>query len=218
MAANDRRTLPTIIALVVTLGSAGVLLSKVEIVFAGTGHFMAYELIWWTMLALLLLYVRWGERRPLTSVGFRKPGLRDILISIATGILIFAGLVGIYFVILPALHFQEDAHVTQLMNLMLAKPRWWRFTLIMRGAIAEEVLFRGYAIERLHELTGSLKIAATLSCTVFALEHLGVWSWGHVIIAGFAGAMLSLLYIWRRNLWANSIAHFIPDAIGLLLN
>ena len=38
-----------------------------------------------------------------------------------------------------------------------------------------------------------------------------------MIIAGFAGAILTLLYIWRRNLWVNTIAHFVPDGIGLLL-
>jgi membrane protease YdiL (CAAX protease family) len=215
---KDRRTVLTIIALLVTLGCAGLLLSRVQNEFASLGHFAAYEIIWWTLIALLLSHVRWVERRPLTSVGFRKPALRDVLIGIAVGIVILAGLAAIYLVLFPALHFKEDPQVTQVMNLMLAKPRWWRFTLIMRGAIAEEILFRGYAIERLHELTGSLKIAAILSCTVFALEHLGVWSWGHVIIAAFAGAMLSLLYIWRRNLWVNVIAHFVPDATALLLS
>jgi membrane protease YdiL (CAAX protease family) len=100
---------------------------------------------------------------------------------------------------------------------MLAKPFWWRLILMVRGTIAEEIIFRGYAIARLQELTGSVSIAGIISCTVFAFEHLGVWSWGHVMIAGFAGAILTLLYIWRRNLWVNTIAHFVPDAIGLLL-
>jgi uncharacterized protein len=48
------------------------------------------------------------------------------------------------------------------------------------------------------------------------LEHLEVWSWGHHI-AGFTGAIFTLLYTWRRNLWLNMIAHIVPDATGLLL-
>lgn len=214
---KDRRTGLTVVALLVTLGCAGLLLSKVKNEFTSLRHFVGYEIIWWTLTALLLSYVRWAERQPLTSIGFRKPGLWNILIGIAAGIVILAGLAGIYYVIFPALHFKEDPQVTQVMNQLLAKPRWWRVTLIIRGAIAEEILFRGFAIERLRELTGSLNIAAILSCTVFALEHIGFWSWGHVIIAAFAGIILSLLYIWRRNLWVNTIAHFVPDAIGLLL-
>jgi uncharacterized protein len=214
---KDRRPVLTIIALLITLGCAGLLLSKVRNEFAGPGHFAAYEIFWWALVALLLFYVRWAERLPLSSIGFWRPGIRIILIGIAAGIVVFAGLAGIYLVILPALHFKEDPQVTEVMSLMLAKPFWWRLTLILRGAIAEEIIFRGYAIERIRELTGSFSIAGIISCTLFALEHLGVWSWGHVVIAGFAGAILTLLYIWRRNLWVNTIAHFVPDAIGLLL-
>lgn len=214
---KDRRPVLTIIALLITLGCAGLLLSKVRNEFAGAGHFAAYEILWWALVALLLCYVRWVERLPLSSIGFSKPGIRNTLIGIAAGIVVFAGLAGIYLVILPALHFKEDPLVTEVMSLIVAKPFWWRLTLILRGAIAEEIIFRGYAIERLRELTGSFSIAGIISGTVFALEHLGVWSWGHVVIAGFAGAVLTLLYIWRRNLWVNTIAHFVPDAIGLLL-
>ena len=218
MAMKAGRAGLTTIALAVTLGCAAVLLAKVQNEFAGLGHFFGYELIWWTLIGLLLLYVQLGERRPLTSIGFRQPGTRNMLIGVAAGIVILAGLAGIYFVIFPALHFREDPQVTEVMIQLLAKPRWWRFILIFRGAVAEEILFRGYAIERLKELTGSVRVAGILSCTVFALEHLGFWSWSHAIIAAFAGAVLTLLYIWRRNLWVNIVAHFVPDAIGLLLN
>jgi membrane protease YdiL (CAAX protease family) len=215
---KDRRTALTVIVLLVSLACAGVLLAKIRNEFAGPGHFFGYELVWWVLVALLVSYVRWVERRPLSSIGFTNPGIRNVLIGVAAGIVLLAGLAGIYLVILPALHFKEDPQVTQVMNLMLAKTRWWRLILILRGAIAEEILFRGYAIERLKELTGRLSVAGILSCTVFALEHVGVWSWGHVIIIAFAGAILTLLYIWRRNIWVNMIAHFVPDAVGLLLS
>ena len=217
MAMKNGRTVMTIPALLVTLACAGLLLSKVQNELISLRHFAGYEIVWWALVVLLLLYVRRAELRPLTSIGFRKPGVGNILIGIVAGIVLLAGLAGIYFVLFPAFHFKEDPQVAQAMSQMLAKPHWWRLTLILRGAIAEEILFRGYAIERLRELTGSLRIAGILSCTVCALEHVGVWGWGHLLIAGSAGVILTLLYIWRRNLWVNMIAHFVPDAIGLLL-
>ena len=161
---------------------------------ASLGHFVGYEIFWWALVVLLLSYVRCVERRPLTSIGFHKPGVWNILIGIAAGIVFLASLAGIYFVLFPYLHFKEDPQVARVMSQMLAKPQWWRLTLILRGAIGEEILFRGYAIERLRELTGRFSIA------------------------GSAGVILTLLYIWRRNLWVNMIAHFVPDAIGLLLS
>jgi len=35
---------------------------------------------------------------------------------------------------------------------------------------------------------------------------------GHLITAGFYGLILTLLYLWRRNLYSNMIAHWILDA------
>lgn len=113
---NDRRAVLTIIALLLTLGCAGLLLSKVQNEFASPRYFAAYEFIWWALVILLLSYVRWVERRPLASIGFRRPGIRNILIGLAAGIVIFAGLAAIYLVILPALHFEEDPQVTQVMS------------------------------------------------------------------------------------------------------
>src|SRR5271155_2707926 len=101
MAMKDRRTALTIIALLVTLGCAGLLLSKVENELTTLGHFVSYEILWWALVALLLLYVRRVERLPLTSIGFRKPGIWGVLIGIAAGIVLLAGLAAIYLVLLP---------------------------------------------------------------------------------------------------------------------
>jgi membrane protease YdiL (CAAX protease family) len=87
---------------------------------------------------------------------------------------------------------------------LIAAPFWWRFISVVRAAVAEEILFRGFAIERLQELTGSAKFASIFSCVVFAVEHVGFWNWSHLLIAGFAGALLTVLYIWRRNMWAKT--------------
>lgn len=85
---QDRRTVLTIIALLVTLGCAGLLLSKVQNELASLGHFVGYEIFWWALVVLLLSYVRWVERRPLASIGFSKPGIWNILIGIAAGIVL----------------------------------------------------------------------------------------------------------------------------------
>jgi uncharacterized protein len=52
---------------------------------------------------------------------------------------------------------------------------------------------------------------------VFTVEHIATWGWSHVLIAGFGGLLLTLLYVWRRNLWINIIAHFVVDGVSVLL-
>jgi membrane protease YdiL (CAAX protease family) len=36
-------------------------------------------------------------------------------------------------------------------------------------------------------------------------------------VAGYGGVILAVLYLWRRNLWANMLAHWISDGAGFLL-
>jgi len=213
MLTTDRRSAPTIVALLLILTIPGLPLSKWENEFAGVSHLVGYEVIWWILTLSVLFYVRRVECRPLSSIGFRSVSLKDLLIGLGAGIVMIAGLAGIYYGVLPALHLSESPQVNQL----VATPFWWRLISVIRAAIGEEVIFRGFGIERGRELFGSLRIASALSWIVFTLEHIATWGWSHVLVAGFGGLLLTLLYVWRRNLWINIIAHFVVDGVSVLL-
>lgn len=213
MSTPGRRSIPMAIALVVALAIPALPISRWESEFAGVGHLVAYEVIWWILTLSVLIYVRDVEGRSLNSIGFRKVHVRDVLTGLGAALLMLAGIAGIYLGLLPALHISESQQLSQL----LATPLWWRLISVIRAAIAEEVLFRGFGIERGRELFGSMRIASTLSWVVFTLEHVPTWGWSHILIAGFGGLVLTLLYVWRRNLWINIIAHSIVDEASLLL-
>lgn len=213
MTVTSRRSMSTILALLLVLAIPDLPISRWEDEFAGVGHLVGYELIWWILILSVVLYVREVEGRPLSSTGFRNVSVWDVLIGLGAGLVILAGIAGIYYGLLPALHLSESQQVSQLM----ATPFWWRLISVIRAAIGEEILFRGFAIERGRELFGSLRIASTLSWIVFTLEHVSTWGWSHILIAGFGGLLLTLLYVWRRNLWINIIAHFIVDGASVLL-
>jgi len=213
MLTTDRRSAPTIVALLLILTIPGLPLSKWENEFAGVGHLVGYEVIWWILTLSVLFYVRRVELRPLSSIGFRNVRLQDVLIGLGAGIVMIAGFAVIYYGVLPALHLSESSQVNELM----VTPFWWRLISVIRAAIGEEVIFRGFAIERGREVFGSLRIASALSWIVFTLEHITTWGWSHVLVAGFGGLLLTLLYVWRRNLWINIIAHFVVDGASVLL-
>lgn len=179
---------------------------------AGLANRLAYELLVLAWVAGILLYVRQAERRPLSSIGFRAFGVREAIIGFIAGVLILATLAVIYLVVFPALHWSESGQISAVASL----PYWLNCLIVARAAVSEEVLFRGYPIERLRELTGSRAIAAVVPCVVFTLDHVGFWGWHHVFIAGLAGAELTALYMWRRNIWVNMLAHFIVDAAAFL--
>jgi len=64
-------------------------------------------------------------------------------------------------------------------------------------------------IERLTEIVRSRWGVAAISLAAFTLAHLGYWGWAHLMIAGFAGIVLTGLYSWRRDLAANMIALYL---------
>jgi uncharacterized protein len=179
---------------------------------AGLANRVAFELIVWAWVVAILFYVVRVERRPLSSIGFRAPGRTDWIIAILAGILMLALLALILLVMFPALHWNESSQQASI----LALPYWLNVLIVVRAAVSEEILFRGYPMERLEETTGSRAIAAVVTCAVFTLDHISFWGWHHIFIAGTAGAALTVLYLWRRNIWVNMIAHFMVDAAAFL--
>lgn len=203
---------PTWLGLLLALGLVSLPFSLWIDEFANERHLVANEAIWWLYITGMLVYVLRVERRPLSSIGFRRLGARDIAIGIGAGIAMLAALACVYYLIFPLLHWD----LSQGMNRLAATPLWWRLISTVRAAVSEELLFRGYAMERLRELSGSRGIAAGASCAVFMLDHVPTWGWQHLAIAGIGGIALTVLYLWRRNLWVNILAHFIVDAASML--
>ena len=213
---RKRKWLVTLVGLALALGIACLPIGDWDHEFAGIGHLIGNEAIWWIYVAAILLYVRKIERRLLSSIGFRTPGIRNIALGACAGLLITAVLGAMYFVVLPAFHLNDSVASTSNAGALMATPFWWRFISTIRAAVTEEVLFRGYAMERIEELSGSRIVAVVVSCAIFTLAHVSAWGWSHELTVAIGGLAFSLLYLWRRNLWVNTIAHFIVDAVSVL--
>ena len=213
---RKRKWLVTLVGLALALGVACLPIGDWDREFAGIGHLIGNEAIWWIYVAAILLYVRKIERRLLSSIGFRTPGISNIALGVCAGLLITAVLGAMYFVVLPALHLNDSMASTSNAGALMATPFWWRFISTIRAAVTEEVLFRGYAMERIEELSGSRTVAVVVSCVIFTLAHVSSWGWSHELFVAVGGLAFSLLYLWRRNLWVNIIAHFIVDAVSVL--
>jgi membrane protease YdiL (CAAX protease family) len=68
-------------------------------------------------------------------------------------------------------------------------------------------------LERLSSLTGSKAAAVILSLVPFALLHYPGQGWAGVLVSFAAGGVLTWFYLWKRDLKANIIAHFLVDFI-----
>lgn len=174
---------------------------------------MAGEAGWWLAALAVLLVMFVGERRGLGSIDLRAPGLRSLMWGVAGSVVLIALFAAVQVLLqLLGLGVSQSAAVDfgQL-------PVWLILAMALRAGVVEEILFRGYAVTRLEGLTGRTWLAALISLGAFVALHATSWSAGHLIFVGVAGGALTAMYLWKRNLAANIIAHTLVDVAGLLL-
>ncbi len=166
--------------------------------------------IHWLNFAVLIAIVLLAERQPLASIGVRRPGWWTIPLGLVAGVAITV----LSAVLVHALKLSADA---QFAATMQSLPLALRVLLVVTAGVFEETLYRGYAIERLASLTGSKWFAGAVTLGVFTLMHVPAVGWAHVLPVGIVGLLVTLLYLWRRSLVLNVVAHATVDAIALLL-
>ncbi len=203
------------LGLLLALGSILAKASQLGAVYFGMAPIVSANLFWWAMAALVPLYVLLVERRPLSSIGLKRPDWKTFAFGLGAVVACIAAM-PLVMLALRALHEQGQMGSPQS-NALAALPFWFRLQLVARAALAEEIVFRGYTIERVEQLTGSRVAAFVVSVATFTLAHLAYWGWGAMIGVATVGTIVTLLYQWRRDLGANMVAHFVLDGIQLLL-
>lgn len=164
------------------------------------------------LLGALLLLIRYGEGLPFSSIGWHTDRLGNAALW---GLL---GLVATYAAIIPCLvlaqllHWKVGAQAPPTFH----PPLWAQTIGIFRAGITEEAFRNGYALERLLKITRNRWAALLLTMLPFALYHFHQGP-GGILIAGAAGLVISLIYLYRRSLPAVMLAHFSGDFIPNVL-
>jgi len=172
--------------------------------------------MWGLALGVVAIVLFW-ERRSLTSIGIEGGHYG----AWAAGVLI--GLTMVTFTVLSlqlALQRGRSAMPegsARGLRRLTDMPLWFRYAAVITAAITEEILFRGYPIERLHEITGNVWLAAAMPLLVFVVAHLGSWSAGHLVGVLFGGMLLTGLYLVTRDLVACMITHALIDSTIIFL-
>jgi membrane protease YdiL (CAAX protease family) len=160
------------------------------------------------IIVLPLLVVYW-EGRSLKSIGLRALSVRDLLAAAAiffAFLLVSPRLIGMAYKI-PVV----AAQLRLGGNLYASLPKWLDWSGLLANGIAEEVGFRGYAMERIEELTGSKFIGASVPFVVNVLVHAPVWGLYGMLVKAPILLLLVALYLWRRSLPACVLAHLLID-------
>ncbi|TDD81681.1 CPBP family intramembrane glutamic endopeptidase [Actinomadura rubrisoli] len=78
------------------------------------------------------------------------------------------------------------------------------------AAVAEELMFRGLALQALEQLCGS-RAALAITALFFGVAHLanpGATAWSALAIALEAGVLVGAAFLWRRSIWFVAGLHF----------
>ena len=173
-------------------------------------NYMMGELAFWVLLLVMILWIYFVENQTIASIGWKKLTAKTILWGLGLGLVLFV-VFGIANVVIQALGLELNQEIAEMIS---SKSIPVLILLALRAAIVEEVLYRGYAFERIYELTKSKWVAGLVPLIVFMLIHLS-WGVGHLLFIFIAGGLLTLMYISKRNLALNIIAHFTIDVIAL---
>jgi uncharacterized protein len=149
--------------------------------------------------AIVLLVAYW-EKLPATSMGWKRPSAKDLLwmfpFWLAT--MTILAVVG------------APSEQSAPLESVLALPLWFKFVFLPVVAGTEEVIFRGYPAERLIGLTGRRWIAGLVTWSVFVAAHMPFIGFVDTLFYTAPGALiLTVFYLWRRNLPANVLLHFL---------
>lgn len=175
---------------------------------------IAREVIWWLIGAGVLAWVLLVERLPLQSIGLRRLGWKGFAFGLVASLLMMATVMLSYAVIFPAFGLKMNMRAVRGLTDV---PLWLQTATMVRAGVVEEIIFRGYAIERLAALTGRPAVAALGTAAIFIAVHISTWGYAQLIVVAFGALILTLLYLWKRNLGSNMIAHFLTDFIGFML-
>jgi len=169
------------------------------------------EAIMWGLTFAVLAIVTFWERQPPGSIGLgplKWPAIRSgILFSV---LLVF--LAGLVAGLVQLSGMPTEAGDQR--GMIIAMPIWLQLFVALSAGFTEETLFRGYAIERVTQLTGSRWLGALIPVFIFGAVHAPFWGIGHAVVAGASGLWLTLIYLKTRNLWTVAVAHALMDGMA----
>ena len=159
---------------------------------------------------ILILIVLKGEKLGLDSIGLHNRHWGKSIGLAMLGLLacIVLGALTLFLLQLAGISFGSGSEPDRY-----AKVSPWAITyMVLRAGIVEEIMYRGYIMERLEKMTGNWFVYFLMPLVLFAAWHYrqGI---GGIVISFVLGFVLAFMYWKKRDLKANIITHFLGDFI-----
>ena len=170
---------------------------------------------WVFCLVLIAIVLWWGEKNRCLPWGSKPLTWTNFGIGMGLGGFIMVGLVLWKLgekALFPELSSAESGGSNQLPDTFFY---WFAPFALITASFCEEVIYRGYAMERLAQLTDRKWIVILVPHVAFALMHIKD-GWSTVLMLSTLGILFGLYY-WRfRDLTLMIVAHFFIDLMAVI--
>ncbi|ELZ95202.1 hem operon protein [Haloferax mucosum ATCC BAA-1512] len=168
----------------------------------------------WIVFALLCSYVVFVEGRSLSSMTGRTLDPLSFVAAVGGGVVVLFAANAVTAPLFDRFGVGSlDDDIADFTSLSVRH----RLFVATTAGITEEVLFHGYAIERLLELTGSPLLAGGVSFLAFAASHAVGWDREAVARIAVPALLTTAMYLLVRDVVVLVAIHALNDAVGLLL-
>ena len=175
---------------------------------------VAIQAVYCGLAAVLIWAALRAERAPITSLGVQPPTWRTFVLA---AVLFTVSQFVLPMMTTPLVQRLGTAGLEAGLRHIASWPLWFRLIAAVSGGVIEETLYRGYATERLVTLTGSRWVGGALAALGFGLAHIPTWGSAFAVASDLPfGILMTVVYIWRRDLMANILAHSATLVVGLL--
>lgn len=185
------------------------LLGLLSIAIIVAGNFLLAPLS-----AILALIWAWLSRTPSRDLGFVRPRswTRTILVGIVFGVALKFAMKSIVMPLLGAPPVNAPFHYLAHNP---AEVPWMLYTIVIVAGFGEEVLFRGWAFERLGKLLGAAPwakiVAVVITSALFGYAHYGFQGMPGVQNATIVGLVFASVFAVTRRIYLLMIAHAAFD-------
>jgi len=177
---------------------------------------VASQFVDWFYAIILIIVVIFGERKSISSMGFKKLTHVTLYESF--------GLVGFFFISMIAWRFLISpwfpevtlpAGQTATGDLPNHFYYWFAPFALITASFAEEIIYRGYAMQRLLSYFKNPLPGLIIPHTAFALMHLKD-GFENAVMIFFIGSLFTWYFYKTRNLTLLILAHFIIDLLAIV--
>lgn len=171
------------------------------------GHLLG-DAIKWLLVALLLGIVFVVEGEPPSAVGYRRPRLADVGWALAVTVLGVGAFVASE-PLITALGLPTREGIPQPSIV-------YGIASAVTAGVTEEILFRGYPIERLTDVGYRPLVAGGLTWLLFTLAHAPSYPAGNLVQIALVALLLTAVYVRTRSLLPVVVGHALVDVVGVL--